>query len=489
MKWVWVLSGALFLSACGGNGNTSDSETSLPVTGPTSAPFPSGGPSESDGEGFKINIHLAPTSGGSVTLIPHQEYYQAGEQVYVKVEVNPGYHFIGWSGAEEIVSPLVVDRPLNLTAEFIETEKTIITVANNNELHQGFVTAKQLGGHTTLLLQDGDYQLNRTQVIDTEHITLRSQSGDRDKVRIWGPDNYNMFLVRASHFTIDGVTMGGARGRPSGFVQWHVVQIQGEQNADHFRLTNSKVVDAEEQLIKVSSNGDTPDISADFGHIENNIFEFSTGQAFGWYTGGIDAHRAHHWVIRGNLFRNIHNNNPQPGSNPALTEGAIHFWSESVGSLIENNIIVQCDRGIMLGLDSSGHQHGIIRNNFIVTNKDVGIYLAHASDTQVYNNTVWLDSDYVNAIEYRFERSINNVIVNNLTNGLIRQRNGGQAELEANITEAQAGWFVDYKVGDLHLRQEIESVVDQGIYIEGLWHDIDGQQRPVNGIDIGADER
>ncbi|MDO6527726.1 right-handed parallel beta-helix repeat-containing protein [Motilimonas sp. 1_MG-2023] len=478
----------LSLIACGGGGSdSSPSSASTPTIAPSQPPTtqPNQPPASKT---VTINIKAVPDTGGTIIVTPSKASYEVGETVKIETKAKPGYLFNGFNSNQVQSSEITLTQSLVLLGEFIEDNQTVVTVANNEELHRTFAEANQQGGHYLILLEDGEYQLNNTFVVDAANITLRGKSGDYNKAKIAGPKYNNMFLVRASHFKIEYLTIGGAPLRDQGFVRNHIVQIQGERNADYFTLRHSRIIDSQEQMVKVSTDSNNPDIASDYGLIEHNIFEFTTGQALWWYTGGIDAHRAHHWIVRNNTFKNIHNNNPAPGENPDLTEGAIHFWSNSKGTLIENNVIINCDRGIMLGLGTSGHYDGVVRNNFIVTNKDVGIYLSHASNTQVYNNTIWLNSQYANAIEYRFADSINNQISNNLTNGQIKQRNSGQAQLSSNVVQAQSTWFTDINSGDLHLKAPIAEVLGKGDNISGLTHDIDGDPRVLNKIDIGADQ-
>jgi hypothetical protein len=121
---------------------------------------------------------------------------------------------------------------------------------------------------------------------------------------------------------------------------------------------------------------------------------------------------------------------------------------------------------------------------------DVGISLQISPDTQVYNNSIFLDNDYYSAIECRFTETQNVYIANNLSNKNIWFRDGATGVVEYNNLNAISDWFIDESNGDLHLSSDtLSQVVDQGISISGLIDDFDGDIRPQGfGIDIGADE-
>jgi len=119
---------------------------------------------------------------------------------------------------------------------------------------------------------------------------------------------------------------------------------------------------------------------------------------------------------------------------------------------------------------------------------DVGIGLETSPNTKIYNNTIIVS--YPNAIEYRFASTTGVDIQNNLTNKLIRSRNGGQANVASNLTTVLANWFVDMSAGDLHLNANIPAVVDQGVDLSAeLNQDIDQVPRPQGlHFDLGAHE-
>jgi hypothetical protein len=119
---------------------------------------------------------------------------------------------------------------------------------------------------------------------------------------------------------------------------------------------------------------------------------------------------------------------------------------------------------------------------------DVGIGLETSPGTKVYNNTIHIE--YPNAIEYRFEETTGVEIANNITNKLIRSRNGGQANLQNNYTDGNITWYKDANNGQLYLEEFIDEVVNQGINLSpDVMDDIDQTGRPLDSkYDIGAHE-
>jgi hypothetical protein len=335
-----------------------------------------------------------------------------------------------------------------------------------------------------IILVDGIYKISGqfALVLGADNITIRGKSGNREAAVIKGQGMYgdvnHGFWVNKNHITIQDITIQEVAN--------HCIQL--DANTDTFHLRNCILRGGYEQLLKVPYSFSINDPSEN-GIVEECLFEYTAGEAPNWYTGGVDVHSGKNWIVRNNTFKDIQS----PGGDPA--EHAIHFWSNSEGTLVERNLIINCDRGIGFGLGSVQHIGGIIRNNMIYHNgsgayADVGIGIESSTNTQIYNNTIYFDHNrYSNAIEYRFSETYGAYIANNLTNKLITSRDGGTGILESNITHAKPDWFVNPSCGDLHLTGTIKEVVDQGTIISGLIDDFDGDSRPRgSGIDIGADE-
>jgi hypothetical protein len=332
------------------------------------------------------------------------------------------------------------------------------------------------------LLADGNYSLDQGLQITGNNIIVRSSSGDRSAVVLKGQGmsggTTHIFWVSGDDITIADMTLRDVAN--------HAVQIHGEQDADRPVLHNLHILDIREQMIKGSYGGGSSGNSSEGGVVQCSRFEFSAGEGVQYYTGGIDVHNGVNWIVRDNTFLNI----KSPDSN--LAEHAIHFWSDSSGTTVERNTIVNCDRGIGFGLGDRGHSGGVIRNNFLYhdsSSGDVGIGLENASDAEVYHNTVFFENGYPNAIEYRFEGT-SATVINNLTNEGITGRDGGSAAVSGNITSAQSSWFTDPSNGDLHLSSS--GLVAAGGMGDPLGttvaEDFDQEARSTTTPDVGADE-
>jgi hypothetical protein len=374
--------------------------------------------------------------------------------------------------------------PLLLLPGIVLAQSTV-EVSNASQLQSALSNANNAGGNVVISVNDGTYTLNDTLYVNANNITIKGKSGNRASVIIQGDSMSsgasvgNIIRVAATNFKLDGVTL-----QRSG---WHAIQVAGEANGDGAVITNCVLRDTYEQLVKVTKSSSA---FSDNGRIENCVFEYSAGRAPNYYTGGIDAHGARGWTIRGNTFRGI----ASPAD--AVSEFAVHFWDDSANNLTERNLIIDCDRGVGYGLQGfTKNTGGVIRNNMIYHSNngapfaDVGIALENTTDTQVYNNTVYFANNMSWTMEYRFAGTTGAVFTNNLTNKPIQARDGGGGTQQSNVTNASAGWFKAVSSGDLHLASAVNGVANAGRALSGLSDDYDGQARGSDaGIDIGADE-
>ncbi len=298
--------------------------------------------------------------------------------------------------------------------------------------------------NVTVIVRPGTYTLSNSIWVAGTNVTVRGSTGNRDDVRIFGQGGAqfqsptNVFQAAADGFTVADMTIGR--------VGTHAVQVHGEEpfDADNFKMHNVRVIDTGQQMLKGSYNA-SGSSSSDNGIVECSLFEYTSGYGPQYYIGGIDVHRGKNWIVRNNTFRNIRS--PEE----TLAEHAIHFWSDAAGTLVENNTILNSDRGIGFGLSDRGHTGGVIRNNKIyhdASRGDVGIALENAPGVTVERNTILFANTYANAIEYRFAGTYGGTIKNNVTNKAITSREGGTAILSGNKTNARISDYVDPASGD-----------------------------------------
>jgi hypothetical protein len=346
---------------------------------------------------------------------------------------------------------------------------------------------------TTILIQPGSYPLTATLRIrnGVTGVALRGATDNRDDVVIVGN---GMGVPGIPH----GITCENAQNvlianLSVGEVQYHPVQLQGEQGCDRVRLYNVRLFDAGEQFVKGTVDFGNPD-GVDDGIVEYSVIEYTTIGPDHGYTNGVDIHHGDNWIIRYNLFRNIR----VPVGAPQSLGPAVLMWSGSRNTVTYANTFIDCERAIAYGLGPQagfphGHEGGLICSNFIHRQANVpgdsAISLWDSPDTRVVHNTTIQSGTYPDAIEYRFPGTTGAVIKNNLTDGAIKQRDGAQAEVEANVTTATPELFVDAAGSDLHLVAGAAVAIDQGVPLADCGLDWDTQRRPYGPArDIGADE-
>jgi hypothetical protein len=376
-----------------------------------------------------------------------------------------------------------------------------VTPAGARELH-ATVGAAQSG--TTLLLEDGTYTITAPLWFRTAGVTLRSLSNDATKVII--DANYAVnetIAIQASNVTVAHVTLTRAVDHLV-----HVSPPDGTNNVNGTVLYGIRFIDGGEQFVKVNPNASRM-AYADQGRVECSSFELTNAgrphiepNPGGCYTGGIDVHGGWDWVVRNNRFASIY------CDNGSLPEHAVHFWTGSRGTLVENNVITNCGRGVGFGLGDTrgervypdrpyngallGHYDGVIRNNVIWANNqfyDTGIELHVTKRPVVLHNTVVHGSGatrFFRSIDYRFADT-DVVILNNLTLG-IAPRDGAQGMVVDNFNTTPLDYFVDAAGLDFHLRPSAAQAIDRGQVRSESGIDIDGQAHDQGAPDLGADE-
>jgi hypothetical protein len=214
-------------------------------------------------------------------------------------------------------------------------------------------------------LRDGTYRLRRMLDINAPGVMLRSASGDRDLVVIRGegPTEGKVGVavsISASNVTIADLTIGN--------VGFHGVQVRGEKSATGTVLHEIHIVDTGQQLLK-GSIGDDRSIKYG-GLISCSLFEY-LDHAPSDYTNGVDILGGTGWVVRKNRFERIRGK-PESGY---VCGPTVLFWQGGSNAQVLDNVLVDCYRGIALGLVNQpqagggdprkyqDHSGGVIRGN------------------------------------------------------------------------------------------------------------------------------
>lgn len=370
----------------------------------------------------------------------------------------------------------------------------------------------------TVLLEDGTYALPQAGdgdytgvFITNPDITLRSVSGNPEAVIIDG--GYVSQGNGSSPITIDasGVVVADITVQRSIFQLIHLWA-----DGDGAIIHNVHMVDGGQQFLKASVERGTVD------DVEVSCTSFvmtSQGRDNVWgygpqdgstrcYTGGIDTHNARDWNVHDSFFEGIYcdaNGVQRPAHgqfpelrdnmtyNGGLAEHCIHMWdSESgTGHVIARNRILDCGRGIGIGLVDTVYGTRVINNMVSSTHAasgehDVGIIVERAVDTVVAHNSVVLSHPdaYPNAIEYRWAETSNLTMHGNLTNRAITARNDATASDTDNVVDAVLAWFTNADIADLHL---VDCDAPGSAATSAVTEDFDGDLRG-DPTTPGADE-
>jgi hypothetical protein len=313
----------------------------------------------------------------------------------------------------------------------------VYNVRNAKEVYQALDKAHQSGGYAAILFTDGIYHLKRTINISADNIMLLSKSATPINTILHGNGMKatkgvdNLIRVSGKNFIIDGLTLEQAGN--------HLIQIAGEDGANNPTIRNAILQNGYEQLLKVTYSRTNSKRFSINGLVENCLFRYTKGIGPNFYIGGIDAHGVKHWMIANNIFENI------ASPDKYIAEHAIHLWNDTAHNTIKDNLIINSDRGIGLGMRQHKTSYinysnfaGVVQGNIIYhakknnTFSDVGIIIEDSPKTIIRDNFIYFEHNYPNAIEFRFDKTTDVLINNNETNRAIRRRDNAQAVINNN---------------------------------------------------------
>jgi len=375
-----------------------------------------------------------------------------------------------------------------------EPKGKIVRVSNARELR-----AALRGGvrDTTVLLADGVYPIDKPLYIsNARNLTIRSASGDRDKVTLKGTGMaHQRGKMKYSGLNWAGSSAGllvanlTIRDFP-----YHGIHASGKD----VHIYNCRFADMGQQLIKVNAAGNQ---IPDKGVLEYCLIEYTDRLWGGNYTQGISIVRGKNWVVRHCVFRNI-----RAAKGAGLGGPAILMWGGSEHMAAVGNIFIDCACGIAFGLGKNrrGPYHledGLIAANVFIRNQvepgsDYAIAVSNVKNVRVVHNTVWNPcgrGGVTWSYEYRFDCD-GLLFANNLGMMKTQKREGKHTnvKLEGNVVSKDASWFKDLKGYDLHLTDKAVGALGKAIPLEAdklsPAIDVDREPRPPKGADVGADQ-
>src|SRR5262245_16537081 len=342
------------------------------------------------------------------------------------------------------------------------TGTRIVNVTNEAQLQTAM---GNLQHGDTLLLADGTYNLTSTFYVNgRNNVTIRGTAGCTNVVLAGkGMDNSNYGNVpfgiwsNSTNTTVAHLTIRDT---------WdNEIILNSSAQSPHLYCV--KLINAGSQFIKSNPTDVNAGIGVDNGIVEYCWLEYSGnppgdhGSGIGYFN-GISAHAAKNWIVRRNLFKNLHN----PDSAAYLWNPAVLFWRHSINTLTEQNTFINVDRAVAYGLDNStpyfDHSGGVMRNNFVylapglmsasrLAGSDGAIIAWNSPGTQIDLNTVLLNGNELYAIELRFSTTTNATARNNLSDKPIHLRDSATATISGNLTNAVPTMFANAGAGDLHL--------------------------------------
>ena len=264
-----------------------------------------------------------------------------------------------------------------------------------SRVEQLFEAARTIEPGGTILLADGHYRMPRYFAITTDNVTLRSESGDRNRVILDGSASRHGELVAVTG--CEGVTIGDLTIQN---VKWNGFKINSDQGAQRVRIHNCVIHNVWQRGVKGPAvpREKREELAPRDCCVQYCLFyndrakqfsddETDTPKTFnGNYIAGIDVMNAVDWKITDNVFVGIQGRTREG-------RGSVFIWQGGRGCVIERNLFIDCDVGIALGNPShsraSLHATGcIVCNNFVLNCPETGILACYTKDCRILNNTI-----------------------------------------------------------------------------------------------------
>lgn len=293
---------------------------------------------------------------------------------------------------------------------------------------------KQADPGDVILILPGEYALAGVAIARSgtreRPITLRGTRLGEARLEARGTE---LFKLYGSHWIFENLDIYGACSRHEYCEHaFHIVA-----SASGTTIRNNRLRDFNAAIKGNGENGAFPNDVIIEGNTITNAAPRQTSNP----VTPIDVVGGRRWIIRGNVISDFGKTLGDRTSYAAFLKG------NSSDGIFDRNLVV-CEwrhsGGLRVGLSLGGggtggrhceasdcsveHRGGLIVNNIIMNCPDeVGIYLNRASQTRIYNNTLYRTFGIV----VRYPESTAE-IRNNLISGSILSRDGGQVLAESN---------------------------------------------------------
>lgn len=349
---------------------------------------------------------------------------------------------------------------------------------------------------TAILLVDGHYSLPRYVEIRADNVTLRSASGQRERVILDGSRSRHgelLGLTRCAGVTVADLTIQNVR--------WNGLKLNSDTGVQRVTVHNCVFRNIWQRAIKGVKvpAADRERLRPTDCRIEHCLFVNERPKQFaddpadradnfnGNYVGGIDVMYAKGWRITDNVFVGLQ-------GRTRAGRGAVFLWHEAEDCLVERNVIVDCDVGIALG---NSHRSAdvpvhatrcVVRNNFITRAPETGLLADYTKDCRILHNSIHDPANRLGRLIRLVHDNDGLVVAHNLLHGPpLRNESASPIRLQQNLVSARPDAFRDPAVGDLHLTAPAPAVADRAAGWPDVSEDIDRQPRGKRP-DIGADE-
>ncbi len=322
---------------------------------------------------------------------------------------------------------------------------------------------------TTFLLADGTYALTGGDAesnlsVRARGVTIRSASGDPAAVVLdGGYATTELVSIDARDVTLAEITVRASYGA--------AVAVRGASGARIFRVD---IVEPGAEAIRVEADGDE-------AYADDGVIACTTTRRETWCGTSVSLSQAEGWVVRDSALEQ-----------PLCPEPALRVADGSRGTVIDRTSLSSLSIALRVGdtdyeagtprvhadaecaSETAGHYGGAFRNLFVRG----GMRLEEACGTSVAHVSVWGGD-----LAWAFSEGL---VVRNV---LAAVADGGGAALTGQLRPGGAD-FVDAATGDLHLADD-SAAIGAGVAIDaGLADsDFDGEARPLDAPDIGADQR